>query len=751
MFLFLFSIFYTNAIIVDARLDLNINPIKTYGTYFYTWTSGLALGSSYSQMSSYIFPFGFLYYFFSLFTNINVTQAIVFSVILFIGFYSFTKFVQNYFKTDSNYVYLGAGFYIFNMYVATTISASYTQLLLPYVVLPLQLYFINKIVVSRNYFKYSIGLAAATLLMGGIDPPFIAINLIVMSVFFLSLLFTHNLLSNYKETLKKLAPSFLVVLLINFFWVIGILSYWFGGSADFQAALSESLSMQNQAGSYFNVFRMLGLWAFGLGWAGKPYFSYAATYLENPLLIFTMYLWPIISLSSVIFFKKSKQIFWVLILIVLSIPMVVATNQGIFANLYNWAYYNVPLFSMFRSSYRFIQVYIFGLAILTVYLMINIKNIKLKNVNIKFVKFKKVHVKFENVLAIFLLSLLIINAFPFFTRTLISEDRKIQEIPSYYYDAQHFFEKDQSTYRIFLLPEQYGAVFTWGTTSGNPELIWNKGLVVRLPLTDLEKSNNITLKLYTYIFDKNYSEANKLFKELNVKYIVQRNDFDWRFYSSSSPATVQEALSAYEKIETFGALDIYKVPDNQTGALFESTDNIYFEKISPVEYKLYLKGINDTQNLSFLESFDKNWKLYLEADPNNLWCKPLEYYNSNQTVEGVPSNVFFEGEELSYLWKTPIFDETHQSVYNYANNWKIDSEYVKANYPKAYYIENPDGTIDVEMTLFFNPQSYFFTGLIISGFAFVGCAVYLFYDYRVKLISTFKLLRSFLIQYSGAS
>jgi len=546
IFIVLFSIFYTKSIIVDARLDLNIDPINTFKTYFYKWNSGLSFGSSYSQMSSYIFPFGFLYYFFSLFTNINVTQAIIFSFILFIGFYSFVKFIQNDLKTDSNYTYLGAGFYIFNIYVATTITASYTQLLLPYMILPLQLYFINKIALSRNYFKYIIGLAIATLFMGGINPTFIAINLIVISIYFTSLFCIYNLLNNYKETLKKLALSFLVVLLINFFWVIGILSYWFGGSADMQITLSEPLSMHNQASSYLNVFRMLGLWAFGQGWAGKPYFNYSPTYLENPVLIFTMYLLPLISLSSVIFFKKSKQIFWALILIVLSIPMVVATNQGIFANLYAWAYSNVPLFAMFRSNYKFIQVYIFGLAVLIVYLLVNIRNIKLKNI-----------------LSLLLISLIIINSFPFFTGNIFNEDRKIKEIPSYYYDAQEFFNEDESIYRIFLLPEQYGAAYTWGITSGNPELIWNKGLVVRLPLTDLEKSNNITSKLYNYILNNNYEEANQLFKELNVRYIVQRNDFDWRYYSSisHSPATIKEALSSYEKIETFGELDIYKISD----------------------------------------------------------------------------------------------------------------------------------------------------------------------------------------------
>jgi len=58
-------------------------------------------------------------------------------------------------------------------------------------------------------------------------------------------------------------------------------------------------------------------------------------------------------------------------------------------------------------------------------------------------------------------------------------------------------------------------------------------------------------------------------------------------------------------------------------------------------------------------------------------------------------------------------------VYDYANQWTIDPEYIRANYPKEYYRENPDGSIDVRMTLYFRPQSYFYLGLIISGTTFV--------------------------------
>ena len=73
----------------------------------------------------------------------------------------------------------------------------------------------------------------------------------------------------------------------------------------------------------------------------------------------------------------------------------------------------------------------------------------------------------------------------------------------------------------------------------------------------------------------------------------------------------------------------------------------------------------------------------------------------------------------------PIFDDTHKMVYEYANQWTIDPEYIRKNYGKEYYHENPDGSIDIRMTLYFRPQSYFYLGLIISGLTLSGCIGYL--------------------------
>jgi len=71
----------------------------------------------------------------------------------------------------------------------------------------------------------------------------------------------------------------------------------------------------------------------------------------------------------------------------------------------------------------------------------------------------------------------------------------------------------------------------------------------------------------------------------------------------------------------------------------------------------------------------------------------------------------------------------------FVNSFELSKEYIKANPYKFMYKENPDGSIDIELTLYFKPQSYFYLGIIISGTTLTLCLGYLgyaFYRQRKK-------------------
>ncbi|MBR9704872.1 hypothetical protein GOV12_05650 [Candidatus Pacearchaeota archaeon] len=166
---------------------------------------------------------------------------------------------------------------------------------------------------------------------------------------------------------------------------------------------------------------------------------------------------------------------------------------------------------------------------------------------------------------------------------------------------------------------------------------------------------------------------------------------------------------------------------NSYSEIYSTTS--HFQKINPTKYKIHISNLKNTQDLTFLESFHREWKLYIKKKPKKDWCNPIEYYNNTDTTECEHTLKFFEGEELSYLTKKPIFDDTHQIELDYANQWTINPQYIKDNFSKDYYTENPDGSINIELILYFKPQSYFYIGLLISAITLILCIIFLILSY----------------------
>ena len=155
-----------------------------------------------------------------------------------------------------------------------------------------------------------------------------------------------------------------------------------------------------------------------------------------------------------------------------------------------------------------------------------------------------------------------------------------------------------------------------------------------------------------------------------------------------------------------------------------------FNKANPIKINVYLENIFKKEDLTFNRQFHPNWKLYLKKNPSTDWCNPIRFYNNTNTTECEHTMKFLEGEEFSYLWKKPVFEESHTMIYDYANQWTIDPQYIKEHYSSDYYTLNEDGSIDIELVMYFKPQSYFYLGLLISGTTLIACFGYLIYDWK---------------------
>jgi len=75
-----------------------------------------------------------------------------------------------------------------------------------------------------------------------------------------------------------------------------------------------------------------------------------------------------------------------------------------------------------------------------------------------------------------------------------------------------------------------------------------------------------------------------------------------------------------------------------------------------------------------------------------------------------------------------ISDDKHFELDGFLNGWFVEPETLCANDNKAC-TKNADGSYDLELTIEFFPQRWFYLGLLISGVTFVGCIGYLGYDF----------------------
>ena len=324
---------------------------------------------------------------------------------------------------------------------------------------------------------------------------------------------------------------------------------------------------------------------------------------------------------------------------------------------------------------------------------------------------------------------------------MILEKKSLVVIPDYWSQLASTLDKDQQYGRVLLLPKNFSPLdsYFWGYNGtflstqimSKPSVGYSFGYGPSVqssiyPAIDV---------LYDYLENGLYDKFLDTVKSFNIDTIIQRNDFDISA-NLKSPNAYQKSIGDYsdKKIKEFldkslsldiksGPLDIYRIPAKFKSPLIFSND-LSWKKINDTKFSLSLRNLNTAQDLSFLESYDSNWKLYLRKYNINQSCQKTFEYNEGKVVECWSDKKIVESEDFIYLYQKPVFDDTHKTVYNYANQWTISADFIKNNFSPKYYKKNPDGSINIELILYFKPQSYFYLGQIVSLIGFVCCIGY---------------------------
>ncbi|MHB8278407.1 MAG: hypothetical protein ACYDIA_12245 [Candidatus Humimicrobiaceae bacterium] len=397
----------------------------------------------------------------------------------------------------------------------------------------------------------------------------------------------------------------------------------------------------------------------------------------------------------------------------------------------NYYIYKIPIFGVFRSPEKLFVFLPFFFIILLALLL-------------NFSKFSK---KVTSILLI----ILILIPFPFYIGGIpkylgsvnIYKASHIIKIPDDYLAIKSILNKENLDLSIIDLPPNY-ETNVW---QRYPELNYY-GVT---PFGTLYKNRYIITSTFEHL-----SLANKSFEDYNLegktdinkflgliqkfsgKYILIHKDLD--------KESMDHSVLIYETIFKLESLDIIKkIEDNNHFTLFEldkkylvpliSSDNntkLYFQKISPVKYKIYISGLKEKTNIEFHQSYHLWWKIYINSYSKNNWLDQNYYYANTNTIEYKPDFRVIDFEDFSYLWKNSIFDKEHSLVKGYANNWEISTDYIKNNFPNKFYKENSDGSIDISLTFYFKDQIYFYSSLILIGLFFSSLVAYMIFK-KIKI------------------
>lgn len=461
--------------------------------------------------------------------------------------------------------------------------------------------------------------------------------------------------------------------------------------------------------------------------SGNEYHPFAG-YKMYKLFPWQIVSWVIVLLmiyGIIIIDKRYKKwyLFWLTVFIInlFFFKSSAAPFGYIFERLLN----NIWAFSMFRSPHqKFGIVFVVSQCLMLYYILLSPSNRRS-----------------YRIISLTIIWYSLMMGYFWFNWTLISQINKIKIIPLSYEESAEYINNDFTIKRISLLPYNDS---TWTNADFGYE--GYSLFYYILPHKQLWNRNDIAFSSYNKLFmDKLWPILTNLtgnqtpwklidmMKSLNIDTII----YDWytdrypRFHYQENHtwtlAYIKQQWFILDK--TFDKISIWRLPEKYRKSEVYINEKISFNKINPTKYIVDIKNLKQNQSLSFLQSFHPEWKLYPWTFKDISCDKDHQVNYSWDVTECISDHYkFFQWEELSYLWKVPVFDNTHKLVNEYANWWTIDARYIRQQFPKDSYQVNPDWSIDVKLVLYFRPQSRFYVWLGISGLTLLSLIMWLIRD-----------------------
>lgn len=534
----------------------------------------------------------------------------------------------------------------------------------------------------------------------------------------------------HQRTLKQFFSIgiLLFTLLTCFIWlpIFGIGENPYGFSKLINNFL-DSLNYNSHFTSVSNIMRLMGSVA-------SPYAAYFDGYINNPLIMITSFVIPIITVCFLIYLIKNRFIIFLSIVLVISIFFAKGT-QPPFKQIIIYLFTYVPFFEMYRSVYlKFSYFIVFCYSLILSH-----------GLSIFFIqKSKRVFY-----LCVALLSIVIlINAYPFFIGEAIKKDY-LTNIPKEYLTIDRVIS-DKDTGKVVSFPPT--------PQGGGPLLNWGIGNRYNGPHQDYLFLNRPVFDSYWFIknnfydlnlndswdgnrFEKKIDKLIDKFGAFNIRYILLHKDFDNGFYSGDM---LLKKIDAALKTETAikqlsNNNDVHLLKETKYFNLYKISDSTYLEQFYIPDKLIFSSNpLYELLNNPNLAIKNQSRIAIIPFDIGNLTkseVKPIinvskDKKNLNQfniEIKNAPGDfvlVFSESYNNNWLLKSDIFSINNHFIANgYSNGWKITP---KQLCPKNQQnIKGCSGTL----TLTFFPQNLFVIGSAVCILTLIICLLISLYQF----------------------
>lgn len=476
-----------------------------------------------------------------------------------------------------------------------------------------------------------------------------------------------------------------VFVLLNFYWLIATLN---AHSLTSNTVLSRGLF----GNEFINVMNAFSL--YHPFWTGKE----SAWFAVQPIMVY-FWLIPVFAFSGFWLNRKNKNVLFFGLISMLGILLTKQVAYP-FSGLYDFLFKVLPFFDAFREATKFYFLIALGYSVLIGSFISFIWGDLRKAKQSLYIKY---------FLTILIAFLFLWNIKPLITGE-ISGIYVPRHIPKDYIIAKNFVDSQKGYFRTFWVPvgstwSDYTDIHPIADTSlfsTNWSTVFSKYLASNttqaigktiIGMMNMSATNNLLdMSSIRYVFipteDKINEENSFIFYGNRKYYINQLDKIPWlkRINIGTKNLVVYENYGyrphvyATQRQETINKEQPYKTVD--------------YKFITPSQYEVQINNVKSPFYLNFSEAYNSGWKVYVGQFQ---WYRTL-----------LSPGFMIQDSGFMMLPERDHFQNDATLNSYFLNPKSICKQ-------SAICKQNPDGTYDLNLTLYFAPQSYLYLGLIVSG------------------------------------